>query len=343
MCASERRHWLPVYGMNTGPIQGKGNGPACVVLFGPTAVGKSEVLIRLFDRRFEVISADSMQVYRSMDIGTAKPGRELRERLPHHLIDVVPPSHQFNAGEFVKAAERLVAQISALGRVPVVCGGTAFYITSLLHGLPESPKGNRETRIRLKEMARTQGHDAMVRLLRERDPEAAERIHPGDTYRIMRALEVLESSGESVFSFRWPQTLRKDFQFLLLGLHRSRDELYKRIDRRVEEMFSKGLVDEVKTLLSLGYGPEDPGMKGIGYREILATRSGCQTLADARSLIKRNSRRYAKRQLTFFRSVEGVRWFDPDEIPRMSHAIEEFVAGASVFPPGVFPAPLDHW
>jgi len=265
-------------------------------------------------------------VYRHLNVGTAKPGPDLRDRLPHHLIDVVDPSHQFNAGEFVKAAQGLVRQISARGRVPVVCGGTAFYITSFLYGLPESPPGDPQTRERLRELARVAGRDALARMLRERDPEAADRIPPADTYRITRALEVLESTGESVYSFRWPRIPRADFQFLLLGLTRERDELYRRIEQRVDRMFSEGLLDEVKGLLSMGYGPSDPGMRGIGYREILGMRSGCATLADARDLIKRNSRRYAKRQLTFFRSVRGVIWFDPSEAPKIRAAIEAFLS-----------------
>ncbi|MGO9411354.1 MAG: tRNA (adenosine(37)-N6)-dimethylallyltransferase MiaA [Spirochaetia bacterium] len=300
-------------------------GTLLVVLFGPTAVGKSEILTSIFDKRFEVINADSMQVYRHMDVGTAKPARKVLEGLPHHLIDIVDPSSQWNVGEFVKAAENLAAQIRARGRIPVVCGGTAFYITSFLYGLPESPKGDPGVRTRLKEMARAEGSDALVRLLQERDPKAAERIHPGDTYRVTRALEVLESTGESVFSFRWPRTLRDDFQFLILGLRREREDLYRRIDQRVDGMFSNGLLEEVKTLLSLGYGPADPGMRGIGYREIVAMRSGCQTLAGARALIKGNSRRYAKRQLTFFRSVQNVKWFEPADVDLMRSAVDEFL------------------
>ena len=303
-----------------------GRAPPLVVLFGPTAVGKSAILASLVDDRFEVINADSMQVYRSMDIGTAKPAPELLRRLPHHLIDVAEPSHQFNAGEFVKASEALAAQIRQRGRVPLVCGGTAFYITSFLYGLPESPPGDPAARARLRELARVEGSDALARLLREKDPVAADRIPAGDTYRITRALEVLESTGESVYSFRWPRTLRDDFQFLILGLQRDREELYRRIEERVERMFSAGLLGEVKKLLAMGYGASDPGMRGIGYREILSMRSGCETLAGVRELIKRNSRRYAKRQLTFFRSVHGVRWFHPADAPLMRATIESFLA-----------------
>jgi tRNA dimethylallyltransferase len=284
------------------------------------------MLTSVFDSRFEIINADSMQVYRCMDVGTAKPGRDILDKLPHHLIDIVEPSYQFNAGQFVTSAEALVRQISARGKVPVVCGGTAFYITSFLYGLPASPKGDPRTRARLKEIARTEGRGALVRLLREKDPRAAARIPAADTYRITRALEVLESTGESVYSFPWPRTPRDDFQFLLLGLQRGREELYARIEARVDRMFSEGLVQEVKKLLALGYRPSDPGMRGIGYREILAMRSGCETLAHVRELVKRNSRRYAKRQLTFFKSVQGVKWFLPSELTPLRDAVTRFLA-----------------
>jgi len=270
-----------------------------------------------------------MQVYRHMDVGTAKPGRELRERLPHHLVDIVEPSSQFNAGEFVTRAEDLVRQIGARGRIPVVCGGTAFYITSFLYGLPASPRGDPSARARLKELARREGREALARLLREKDPVAAARIPAADTYRITRALEVLETTGESVYSFAWPRSPRNDYRFLLLGLHRKREVLYSRIEARVDAMFSEGLLAEVKKLLALGYGPADPGMRGIGYREILSLRSGCATLADARDLIKRNSRRYAKRQLTFFRSVQGVTWLDPGQTTLLQAAINEFLQAAT--------------
>jgi tRNA dimethylallyltransferase len=216
-----------------------------------------------------------MQVYRSMDIGTAKPPAELRRALPHHLIDVVDPSSQFNAGEFVKSAQDLAACITRRGRIPVVSGGTAFYITSLLYGLPESPPSDPEARSKIRQVARGMEAGALHRMLKERDPQAAARIQPNDVYRISRALEILEQTGQSLFSFRWPRTLREDFRFLLIGLDRDRTDLYDRIDRRVDGMFADGLVGEVKNLLAMGYTAADPGLRGIGYREILSMRAGC--------------------------------------------------------------------
>lgn len=266
-----------------------------------------------------------MQVYRHMDIGTAKPTQSERTRLTHHLVDIVEPSSQFNAGQFVKAAEGLVAEIWARGRVPVVSGGTAFYIRSFLYGLPEAPPGRPEAREGLREREKREGRRALYEELCRRDPLAAGRIQPNDGYRVLRALEVLESAGRSVFSFRWPDTLRKDFNFLLIGLDRERQELYRRIDERVGRMFDAGLVGEVKRLIAMGYGPSDPGMRGIGYREFLEMQRGCATLAWVREQIARDSRRYAKRQLTLFRAIEGVEWIHPDDQRSLQSFVSAFI------------------
>ena len=295
-------------------------------MFGPTAVGKSELLSRLLDSRFELITADSMQVYRHMDVGTAKPSPSERARIPHYLIDVVDPREQFNVGLFVAEAEALLPAIRARGHIPVVAGGTAFYITNLLYGLPEAPPVDPAVRERLRALERDEGKAALYRLLRQSDPEAASRIEANDRYRVMRALEVWQSTGRSLFSFRWPRTLRADNRFLLIGLDRPREEVYRRIDLRVEAMFASGLVSEVAWLLERGYGPQDPGMRGIGYRELLQMRRGCETLADARRMIAQRTRRYAKRQLTFFRAVPGVCWMSPERGGEVRGRIEAFLS-----------------
>ena len=300
-----------------------------IVIFGPTAVGKSDLLFSLFDQRFEIINADSLQVFRHMDVGTAKPSLESRTRLTHHLVDVADPSEQFNAGWFVKEAEALVPSIRGRGRYPVISGGTAFYITSFLYGLPESPPVDSAIREKFRALDRRSGPRGLYGLLEERDPDAAARIQPNDRYRIIRALEVHESTGRSLFSFRWPRTLRLDFRFLLLGLQREREELYRRIGERVERMFDEGFLTEVKNLIAMGYGPSDPGMRGIGYRELLQMRAGCQTISDVRELIARTTRRYAKRQLTFFKAVPGVQWLRPDRPSDVRQKIEAFIGGSS--------------
>jgi len=268
-----------------------------------------------------------MQVYRHMDIGTAKPSPADRARLPHHLVDVAEPSEQFNVGRFVTETEALLAPIRGRGRVPVVAGGTAFYITSFLFGLPEAPAANPETRARIRAIEQEQGLDALYRLLGERDPEAAARIQRHDRYRIARALEVIEDTGRSLFSFRWPRTVRTDMSFLIIGLDRPRADVYRRIDKRVRRMFETGLVSEVKMLREMGFGPRDPGMRGIGYRELLGMRTGCETLRQVEAGIAAATRRYAKRQLTFFRAVPGVRWMSPDDPDALRRRMESFLEG----------------
>ena len=292
-------------------------------------MGKSELLSRIFDSplasRIELISADSMQVYRHMDIGTAKPSAEERARFPHHLVDVADPPEQFNAGRFVNEAERIIPCIISRGRLPLVAGGTAFYVTSLMHGLPQSPPVDPAVRERLRARERDEGRAALYELLAQCDPQAASRVPANDRYRVMRALEVFQSTGRSVYSFAWPRTPRVDMRFLLLGLDRPREELYRRIDQRVSAMFRAGLVDEVKALLDRGYGPTDPGMKGIGYRELLDMRGTCETLSTVRERISQSTRRYAKRQLTFFRSVPGVSWLGPEDVAAVRERLERFM------------------
>jgi tRNA dimethylallyltransferase len=267
-----------------------------------------------------------MQVYRHMEVGTAKPSPEDRARVIHHLVDVADPSEQFNAGRFVLEAEALIRQIRDRGRIPVVSGGTAFYITSLLYGLPEAPAVDPSIRERLRGVEQEQGREALYGMLQERDPQAAQRIQRNDRYRTMRALEVLEATGRSLFSFEWPRVPRSDMHFLLIGLERPREEVYRRIDERVTAMFRAGLVDEVKRLLAMGYGPADPGMRGIGYRQLLDMRSGCETLDGTRERIARETRRYAKRQLTFFRAVPGVEWMSPVAAMAIRERMDAFMA-----------------
>jgi tRNA dimethylallyltransferase len=270
-----------------------------------------------------------MQVYRGMDIGTAKPSAQAMARLPHHLVDIVDPRDQYNAGRFVKEAEALVTDVAGRGKTPVVSGGTAFYLTSLMYGLPESPPVDPETRERLRAQLAREGQPALYRQLQEQDPDAALRIQPNDRYRTLRALEVIEATGRSLFSFAWPRTLRPDMRFLLLGIERERQDLYARIERRVDAMFQQGLVDEVKGLIEKGYTPSDPGMRGIGYRQVLAMRDGCETLPLVRRRIAGDTRRYAKRQLTFFRAVPGVTWVPADRVDELAARMEAFLASAT--------------
>ena len=290
-------------------------------------MGKTELLEELFAGRGEIISADSMQVYRFMDIGTAKPSRELQSRLPHHLIDIVDPHSQFHAGEFVLRAEELIRRLHGRGKIPVIAGGTGFYFHNFLFGLPPTPQSDPAVREELQERQNREGCESLYRELREKDPDTAERLAPGDSYRILRALEVLYSSGRPLSSFPRPRTIREDMRLLLLGLQRDREELYRRIDLRVEQMFCQGLYREFRELLERGYGPEDPGMRGIGYREFLEMpREGCLSLEGVKERIRRNSRHYAKRQLTFFRPFPQTLWFHPEQDARaLRETVERFL------------------
>ena len=296
-----------------------------VLLFGPTGVGKTEVL-QLFDSdAIEVISTDSQAVYLYMDVGTAKPEIGLTDSVSHHCLSFVDPRQQFNVGEFVKLADSLVQQITGRCRVPFLVGGTAFYFKSFAFGMPETPKSDPGVRADLKIRLEKEGVQNLFVELNRVDPVYAREIGSRDVGRIIRALEVYELSGRPLSCFLLPDRLREDYEFLLIGLNRPREELYLRIDKRVEGMFKNGLCNEVKNLLAKGYTWDHPGMKAIGYREFSLWAQGEMALGDVQEEIKRNTRKYAKRQITFFRSLPSVRWFHPDDETRITESVGEFL------------------
>ncbi len=211
------------------------------------------------------------------------------------------------------------------GKFPVVCGGTAFYLKNFVLGLPKTPPADRKIRERLDMMLKERGLKALYRELNAVDPVTARRVGLNDRYRIIRALEVFYISGKPLSEFSLPKKARGDFEFLLIGLLREREELYRRIDMRVDIMFEQGLVDEIKKLFSMGYSFDDPGFKGIGYREFKEFCKGCYTLRDVREEIKKNSRRYAKRQITFMKALDGVKWFNPVDEMTIKEEIEKFI------------------
>ncbi|MCF7927612.1 MAG: tRNA (adenosine(37)-N6)-dimethylallyltransferase MiaA [Spirochaetales bacterium] len=307
--------------MNTESKTELGSVQRVLVLFGPTAVGKTEFLLRCFAGRSgpqaEIINADSMQIYRGLHIGTAQPDRVTLERLPHHLVDQKDPASQYTVGEFIRLADDAVQKVSRRGHLPVVSGGTAYYIKHFLFGAPRTPPGDKDIRRRLIERMNKGGLDSLRAELEEKDPLSSERIGKNDGYRIVRALEVLYTSGRPLSGFRVPDTLRESYSFFVAGLYREREELYQRINRRVDRMFDLGLREEAAALMEKGYHLGDPAMQAIGYREFFdMKRFGCPTLADVRRQIQLHSRRYAKRQLSFFRSLPGVRWYRPEESQR---------------------------
>ena len=315
-----------------------------LVLFGPTASGKTNVLLRLFGRggsfprRAEIVSADSMQVYRGMDIGTAKPSAEEQAQLPHHLIDIRDPHEQFNAGDFVRLAGEAVTSIARQGALPVISGGTGFYLKNLILGLPEAPPSDAAIRAALKQELREKGAAVLMQELARCDPLSAEKIHLNDEYRLLRALEVCRLSGRPLSSFRVSgadSQYRRRFRFLTIGLSRSREELYRRINERCAAMFSQGLPDEVRRLYDAGYSPKDPGLRAIGYREFFVEDEPgafrlSQDIAGVQALIAQTSRRYAKRQITFFASLPEAQWLDAgnddaETAERLQRELERFL------------------
>jgi len=304
-----------------------------LVLFGPTASGKTAALERLFagpGAAFpaEVVSADSMQVYRGMDIGTAKPDAALLSRLPHHLVDIRNPDQPFNVGDFVREADAACSDIAARGLLPVVCGGTGFYLKHFVCGLPETPSSDLSIRAELSRELETRGSAALMAELAAVDPESAARIHPNDAYRLSRALEVYRSSGRPLSSYGKTDLNagRPDYRILSLQIVRDREELYRRIDERTRAMFAAGLPAEVARLREGGYGEDAPGMRAIGYREFFLCPEGETEarLPEIEALVARNSRRYAKRQVTFASSIPGLESVEADASgDRLAAAIAE--------------------
>lgn len=290
-----------------------------VIIAGPTATGKTFTSVELAKRVVgSVISADSMQVYRGMDIGSAKVTREEMQGIPHYLIDVTDPSDAWNVVRFQKEAEAAAEDIYQNGRLPFLVGGTGFYIQALLYGIDFTEMdADTECRTSMEEEAKNGGAQALYRRLQEVDPEAAESIHPNNIKRIIRALEFAQKSGGKLISeHNRSEHLREpayDAVFFVLTMDRRK--LYERIDARVDRMMQAGLVPEVERLKEQGLTAQDVSMQGIGYRQILRALDGEYPMEEAVRLIKRDSRRFAKRQLTWFRRERGVTWIDLDSFP----------------------------
>jgi tRNA dimethylallyltransferase len=282
-----------------------------LVVVGPTAVGKSEFALRACERfQGELLSVDSMQVYRGLDAGTGKPDAAERRRAAHHGIDLAPPGDDFSLGDFVRYAERTIAAIGGRERLPVLVGGTGLYLRGLLRGIVDAPRRDATLRARLARSAERRGEGHLHRLLRRVDPEAAARLATRDRQRVVRALEVYFASRRGLSDWIRGAPFGPDrYDAVKIGLDMDREALYRRIDTRVERFFRNGLVEEVRRLLAEGCPRGANALKALGYRESLACLAGERTPAEAIALTRRNTRRYAKRQLTWFRAEPGVAWF----------------------------------
>lgn len=303
-----------------------------IVIFAPTASGKTALTGDLFSPsgshfvlNAEVISADSMQVYKYMDIGTAKADPEFCEKIPHHLINLVTPDVQFTVADFLKMADEKCEEIYTRGKLPVVVGGTGFYIRSFLFGLPETPESDENLRNQLKSRIETEGNEILYKELHSVDPESASKIHVNDAYRIVRALEVFYTTGKKRSDFIVEKNLRDKFDFLFIVLQPPRELLYERIRNRVDVMFQQGLVQEFNSLVERGYSKDTPGMKAIGYSEFFEYED-IETVKDR---IKHDSCKYAKKQYTYIKDIPGsvvVEFTASDsDIKKVAEIISDFV------------------
>jgi tRNA dimethylallyltransferase len=295
-----------------------------LVIVGPTASGKSELALHLAGQlAAEIVSADSVQVYRGLDIGSAKPTFDERARVPHHLIDVADPDEQFDAARFRALASRAINDIEGRGGRVVVAGGTGLYVRALLGGLFPSPPKDPELRSSLIIEAKRRGREALWERLAASDPVAAGRIHPHDLVRIVRALEVIALCGSPLSDLQAGHAFaERPYRYVKVGLRLPREELYRRIEERVKEMLAAGWLEEVRSLVSR-WGPEARALQSLGYRQLAAHLKGRLGLEEARGAIIRDTRRYAKRQLVWFRADPQILWLEAasPETPRRAEEV----------------------
>ena len=302
------------------------NKPKIIIVAGPTASGKTEIGIKLAERsRGEIVSADSVQIYRGMDIGSAKPTATERARAVHHMIDIRDPDENFSAGDYVREARKRIDKIIRRGRLPIIVGGTGLYIRCLIGGMLGPSKAESQLRLRLLEEEEKRKGALFERLV-EVDPETARHIPAGNIYRIVRALEVFELTGRKISDLQQEHAFQdRPYSYIFFGLAPARARLYEQIDQRVDNMIKSGLVEEVTRLQKLGYSADLKSMSSLGYRHIGMALAGAVDVDEAIRLMKRDTRRYAKRQLTWFRSEPDIVWCDSDEINRIQLMLDDFL------------------
>lgn len=310
-----------------------------LVLCAATATGKTDFLLSSFNKNnHEIISADSLQIYKELSIGTAKPSKDEQKILTHHLIDCIDPKTEFGSGDFVRLADPLVCDIWKRGKFPIIAGGTGFFIKNFLYGLPPTPQADEKLRKNLQERLEKEGGSALYEELFSIDEKRAKKLHPNDSYRVLRALEVYYTSGKTLSSFEQKPQFRYQYEFLVLYLTRSRETLYQRINLRVEKMFEAGLWEELVFLTEFRNPillESDPSMTAIGYKEFFTyahtmgkkfsdfTKEDCQKV---KMLIQRNTRHYAKRQMVFFKALPYAQSIDIADIGQLKQKIRDFYA-----------------
>ena len=302
-----------------------------IVFFAPTATGKTALTLELFGsgslfdfkNKAEILSCDSQAVYKYFDIGTAKPTPEERAAVPYHLVDFADPAIQFGLGEFMEESDRLCGEIWSRKNVPVLCGGTGFYARNFILGAPTTPESDEEIRVHIKEKLAELGKESLYAELKIVDPLSARKININDEYRICRALEVFYTSGKPLSSYALPDVPRSQYEFLTIILYRDKDDLYRRIDLRVEKMFEEGLAEEIEKLKSMGYTKDTPAMKAIGYSEFFIDGLSVDKVKEK---IKNDSHHYAKKQYTFMRGIPGALTVDADDKDRVARLVGDFIS-----------------
>jgi tRNA dimethylallyltransferase len=304
-----------------------------VVIVGPTAVGKSRIAIEVAKAfETEVLTADSRQVYRGLDIGTDKPLPEERQAVPHRLIDLVNPDESFNAGLYRRQAVDEIERLYRDRRLPLVVGGTGLYVRTLLKGLCDAPPTDPVVRAALRQEAKDQGHDCLYARLVAIDPVTAARLHPRDESKVNRALEVYELSGRRMSEFQQEHGFAdRPFAALIIGLNRERGALYRRIEERIDWQLAHGLIEETRQLLARGYQRDSAAMKGLGYRQVAEHLAGEYDAAEMVRRFKRDTRHFSKRQMTWFRKEPGIHWLTIEESESVQHTAARVIGQVDRF------------
>ncbi len=301
-----------------------------IVIAGPTASGKTDLAVHVAKRLHgEVVSADSMQIYKYMNIGTAKPAPEEMKGIPHYMLDVVHPNERYSVARYKEEAEDCIKKILERGNIPIIAGGTGLYINSLIYNIQFGETiCDEDFRKRMSELAATEGPRRIHEMLKKVDPKSAEKIHYNNVKRVIRALEVYEFTGKTIAEHqKQSRMVPPPYRYLVFILNMDRDILYNRIDQRVDRMIENGLVDEVKSLQKMGSSSSSTAMQGLGYKEMVAFLENKITLEEAIDIIKRGTRHYAKRQITWFKSIDNAIWIPGgnENLEKNTKIIQEYL------------------